>query len=600
MDSQKNITNNTVEPLLNEENERFTILPIQHQDIWSAYKKHESAIWHAHEVKLDKDLQHWNKMSDDERHFVKYVLAFFASSDMIVNQNLTERFMKDVKVTEAKIFYQFQAMMENIHCVPPETMILTSKGYFPISNLENQQVSVWNGTQYTETIVRLTSREPRDILKVTLSNGAVVESTIDHKWLIKGVDVHDYNNRVSTKDLKIGDILLIQDLPTVHMGHDLPKAYFTGSLFAANSMNKENGQQNKGFYDKGVPLSCNMHSKLEWLAGYLDTKVINESVKSVVGRWFVYDNINILRQIQMLLQTMSISCDILNNRRDYILLKQPHINKLKQLGINTRKMNIIYQETNESINKELKIIKIENHGRKSQTYCFHEKNQQTGMFNGVLTGQSEVYSNMIDTYIKDKDEKEKLFNAVKTIPCIKRKAEWAFKWIESNKGFSERLVAFAAVEGIFFSGAFCCIYWLNEQGKMPGLAQGNDFIARDEGMHTDFACLLYNNHIINKLSQERMVEIITDAVNIETEFITEALPCRLLGMNANLMKEYIKYVANRLVKQLGHEEIYANVKQPFPFMDRISLKNKSNFFEVDPTEYQKGDSSDEDDAYDNL
>lgn len=308
---------NNYEVLLqDEEEERLTILPIKYHDIWKMYKDHESAIWHAHEVKLAGDLKDWEALTDNERHFIKHVLAFFASSDLIVVENLASRFTREIKILEVKIFYAFQIMIENIH--------------------------------------------------------------------------------------------------------------------------------------------------------------------------------------------------------------------------------------------------------------------------------SETYSNMIDTYVTDEKEKQRLFNAVKTIPCIKKKAEWARTWIYNNSSFPERLVAFAAVEGIFFSGSFCSIYWFNERGKMPGLAKGNDFIARDEGRHTDFACLLYNKYISNKLTQEQIEKIIGAAVDIEIEFITDALPCRLIGMNANLMKEYIKYVANRLLKQLGHQSMYQDVKQPFPFMDRIALNNKSNFFEDDPSEYSKG------------
>jgi ribonucleoside-diphosphate reductase beta chain len=197
-----------------------------------------------------------------------------------------------------------------------------------------------------------------------------------------------------------------------------------------------------------------------------------------------------------------------------------------------------------------------------------------------------MYSQLIDTYITDAHEKDNLFRAIETIPSIKQKGEWARKWIESSENFATRLVAFAAVEGIFFSGSFCCIYWLNESGRLPGLCKSNDFIARDEGMHTDFACLLYTKYIQNKLSDDEIHNIIGEAVEIEIEFITESLPCNLLGMNADLMKQYIKFVANRLILQLNHKELYPGAIQPFGFMDRICLDNKTNFFESRVTEYQ--------------
>eukprot|EP00744_Colponema_vietnamica_P001489 GILI01002462.1.p1 GENE.GILI01002462.1~~GILI01002462.1.p1 ORF type:complete len:427 (+),score=124.89 GILI01002462.1:38-1282(+) len=199
---------------------------------------------------------------------------------------------------------------------------------------------------------------------------------------------------------------------------------------------------------------------------------------------------------------------------------------------------------------------------------------------------SETYSVLIDTYIRDQDEKDKLFNAMENMAPIKMKADWALKWITSSKSFAERLVAFAAVEGIFFSGSFCSIFWLKKRGLMPGLTFSNELISRDEGLHTDFACLLYDRHLIGKLSQERVEEIIRDAVRIEKEFICGALPVRLIGMNSDLMSQYIEFVADRLLQALGHEKIY-NVTNPFDFMEMISLQGKTNFFEKKVAEYQK-------------
>jgi ribonucleoside-diphosphate reductase beta chain len=302
------------EYLLKENPNRFVIFPIKHPDIWEAFQKHRRAFWVESEVDLTPDLKDWEILSDNEKHFIKNILAFFAASDGIVMENLGVRFFKDIQIPEARCFYSIQMLMESIH--------------------------------------------------------------------------------------------------------------------------------------------------------------------------------------------------------------------------------------------------------------------------GIM------YSQLIDTYVSDADEKNKLFNAIETIPSVKRKADWACKWIDSDDTFATRLVAFAAVEGIFFSGSFCCIYWLNESGRMPGLCKSNDFIARDEGMHTDFACLLYSKYVNNKLTDERIHEIISEAVNIEIEFITESLPCDLLGMNAELMKQYIKYVANRLVLQLGHSEIFPNTKQPFGFMDRICLDGKTNFFEARVSEYQ--------------
>ena len=199
---------------------------------------------------------------------------------------------------------------------------------------------------------------------------------------------------------------------------------------------------------------------------------------------------------------------------------------------------------------------------------------------------SEMYSLLIDTYIKDNDEKNKLFNGIDTIPCITKKANWAIKWInDTNSSFAKRVVAFACVEGIFFSGSFCAIFWLKKRGLMPGLTSSNELISRDEGLHTDFAVEIYKL-LNNKLDYETIKEIVCDAVSIEKEFITESLPCKLIGMNSILMTEYIEFVADRLIVQLGYDKIY-NSKNPFDFMEMISLEGKTNFFEKRVMEYSK-------------
>tara|TARA_B100000780_G_scaffold104434_1_gene73040 strand:+ start:396 stop:1292 length:897 start_codon:yes stop_codon:yes gene_type:complete len=206
----------------------------------------------------------------------------------------------------------------------------------------------------------------------------------------------------------------------------------------------------------------------------------------------------------------------------------------------------------------------------------------------IETVHSETYSLLIDTYIKNEEEKTRLLNAVETIPCVAKKANWAIKWIENKKdNFATRLVAFACVEGIFFSGAFCSIYWLKERGVMPGLTFSNELISRDESLHTEFAILLYS-HIVNKLSEKEVHDIIKDAVVIEKEFIIDSLPCRLLGMNSELMSQYIEFVSDRICIQLGYSKIY-NVSNPFDFMDRIGLEDKQNFFEVRVSNYSKAE-----------
>ncbi len=301
------------EPILQENNSRFVLFPIQHDDIWEYYKKAEASFWTAEEIDLSQDLKDWENLTDGERHFISHVLAFFAASDGIVNENLAEHFVAEVQYTEAKFFYGFQIAMENIH--------------------------------------------------------------------------------------------------------------------------------------------------------------------------------------------------------------------------------------------------------------------------------SETYSLLIDTYVKDPKEKDKLFNAIDTMDCVKKKADWALRWIDEGN-FQERLIAFAAVEGIFFSGSFCSIFWLKKRGLMPGLSFSNELISRDEGLHCDFACLLYNDHVQNKLDDQVILDMIQDAVNIEKEFVTDALPVNLIGMNAELMCQYIEFVADRLLNELIGRKIY-NSSNPFDFMEMISLQGKTNFFEKRVGDYQK-------------
>jgi ribonucleotide reductase beta subunit family protein with ferritin-like domain len=300
------------EPMLTPNPCRFVLFPIEHKDIWDMYKKAEASFWKAEEIDLSKDRLHWEAMTKDERHFVKHVLAFFAASDGIVNENLAVHFSHEVQWAEARAFYGFQIMMENIH--------------------------------------------------------------------------------------------------------------------------------------------------------------------------------------------------------------------------------------------------------------------------------SEMYSLLLNTYITDSKEKAHLFAAIETIPCVKKKADWAIRWMESEDAdFASRLVAFACVEGIFFSGAFCAIFWLKERGLMPGLTASNEFISRDEGMHCEFACLLHGK-LEHKLSKTRLHKMIREAVRCEKEFVCEALSCALIGMNAKLMSQYIEYVADRLCVQLGAPKIW-NTANPFPFMERISLEGKDNFFEKRVTAY---------------
>jgi ribonucleoside-diphosphate reductase subunit M2 len=210
---------------------------------------------------------------------------------------------------------------------------------------------------------------------------------------------------------------------------------------------------------------------------------------------------------------------------------------------------------------------------------------------------SEAYSLLIDTYVKDRVEKDRLFNAIENFPCIKKKADWATKWINDKRStFATRLIAFACVEGIFFSGAFCSIFWLKKRGKMPGLTFSNELISRDEALHTEFAVLLYKK-LLKKVPKKRVIEIVKEAVEIEREFICEALPCKLISMNSKLMSQYIEFVADRLIVQLGYDKIY-NVSCPFDFMEQISIEGKTNFFEKRVGEYALANKEKDDTTFD--
>lgn len=276
--------------------------------------------------------------------------------------------------------------------------------------------------------------------------------------------------------------------------------------------------------------------------------------------------------------------DLTADKKDWDALNKDEQYFLKcVLGFFARSDLIVNKNLEERFKNEVKILELK------VLYAYQE------MMENI---HSETYALLIDTYIDNPDERKLLFNAVETIPSVAKKAAWAQKWITSDAPYAERLVAFSAVEGIQFQGPFAAIYWMKEQGKLPGLAKTNDLISRDEGRHAGVGPIVHNM-LVDKVSVEKMHEIISSAVEVEIEFITEALPCKLIGMNADMMKQYIMFVANRLVKQYGYPELYPKAVQPFTFMDRIGLKSKSNFFEKKPTEYSRIDTTkhDEEDPY---
>jgi ribonucleoside-diphosphate reductase subunit M2 len=636
-----------IEPLLKPDDSRFVMFPIQYNDIWEMYKKQVDCFWRPEEIDLSKDLNDWKTLTNDEQHFIKMIIAFFAGSDGLVLENLAARFMNDVQNSEARAFYGFQIAMENIHCVVGETKILTDKGYFMIKDLENKNINVWNGEEFTDVEVKYT--ENQDIYKVVLSNGMELDCTSGHKWLIqKGNNLHPERcvcERVETKHLIIDDIIERYITPCVEFEspdefmNPYMHGFFCGDGSYCNNYpviylydrKKELLEHFK--YDKlqedekkirfyvhnyinkskfEVPINYNIETRLRWLEGLADSDgCINLNTnKDSTSIQISSIHLKFLQEVQLLLTTLGIICSIkLNHKAEkrlmpkndgtdeyeyynckecYVLyITGKSVNKLIDLGFSPKRLKLLYCERiNDSIEKteRIKIVSITKILENEPTYCFNEPKKHSGIFNGILTCQSETYSLLIDTYIRDEEEKNKLFNAIENFPCIKKKADWAKKWIgDKRSSFASRLIAFAVIEGIFFSSSFANIYHIKKRGLMPGLTFSNELISRDEALHTEFAVLLYSK-LQRKLPKKRIYEIIQEAVEIEKEFITDAIPCRMIGMNTKLMTQYIEFVADRLCLQLGYDKIY-NSQNPFDFMELISIESKVNFFERTNAEY---------------
>jgi len=563
------------ESLLAPDDNRFVMFPIKYDDIWKMYKKQIDCFWRAEEIDLTKDLTHWDSLPHDEKYFISMILAFFAASDGIVLENLASRFMNDVQVSEARAFYGFQIAMENIHCVTGETKILTDTGYYMIKDLENKNVNVWNGEEFSQVEVKYTDHQA--IYKVVLSNGMELDCSPGHKWLIQNSQGSPETNEVETVDLKNGDIIESYTIPLIEF-EDEDKETFLNPYTRGGEVNKEKII---------VPINYSKEVRIRWLEGLVDT-IGKIGTKDSNSLELSSINLNFLQDVQLLLTTLGIQTRCLKQKNDsagdYILyINDRSVNKLIDIGFSPKRLNVVYTEQlnntmDSNITHVIQIVSIEKISENEATYCFNEPKKHRGIFNGILTCQSETYSLLIETYIKDKEEKSKLFNAIENFPCIKKKSDWAQKWIHDNRSsFATRLVAFACVEGIFFSGAFCSIYWMKKRGLMPGLTFSNELISRDEALHCEFAILLYSK-LAKKIDKSRIHEIIKEAVDIETEFICDALPCKLIGMNSQLMTQYIQFVADRLCVQLGYKKIYG-VANPFDFMELISLEGKVNFFE---------------------
>jgi ribonucleotide reductase beta subunit family protein with ferritin-like domain len=629
------------EILLTENPNRFVMFPLTDTSIWKAYKKQMDCFWRAEEIDFSSDMAHWETLNKDEKHFIKMILAFFAASDGIVVENLGMRFLSEVQLPEARAAYGFQLMMENIHCVSSTTKILTDNGYYNIGELENKFVNVWNGSQFSNVQIKYTGNQSLYKVKLS-NGMELDCTDGHKWLIRTGNQKHPercVQEKIETKNLKNGYVLSNFELPVIKCTdpNEFKNPYIHGffcgdgtycnnypTIYLYNEkrellpyFNQKNIQKKKNpirFYitDKinkpkyEVPINYSIKTKLEWLAGYADADgCINlNSKKDATSIQIVSINKSFLKDVQLMLTTLGILSNIkLNHKAEKRLLPKndgtgesayynckdcfvlyittKNVNKLILQGFCPKRLNILYCERidNSFSNQEkIRIKKIEKISDDEKTFCFSEPINHTGIFNGILTGQSETYSLLIDTYIKEKEEKTKLFQALNNFPCIKKKADWAKKWINDKRSsFGTRLLAFACVEGIFFSGSFCSIYWLKKRQLMPGLTFSNELISRDEGMHTDFAILLYSK-LNNKAKKSKVHELFKEAVEIEKEFICEALPCRLIGMNSNLMSDYIEFVADRLLVQLGYPKLY-NKSNPFDFMEMISLQGKTNFFE---------------------
>jgi ribonucleoside-diphosphate reductase subunit M2 len=537
------------------ENNKYVLFPVQEEymDIWKLYKRHEDAIWKREDIDIEGDIDTWRNLSEDKKTFIKMVLAFFAASDGIVNENISVNFANEVQVAPIRAFYTVQEFIETVHCVSADTLILTEAGYREIGPLEGIQTNIWNGEEFSNITVKYTGNS--EIYKVTLNNGMELNCTPGHKWLING-------KKIETKDLKIGETIDDYNLPSIYLGIINFKDHY------------KNGQ--KGL---SVPLDEDLISRLNWFEGLCDAAgTVHPEIGILINYCIV------MKKTQLLLTTIGVHSIIMGT---ILKISCKNVIKLKSMGFNPKKMSLPDSFDNPDPEPTIKIASIKKISDNEKTYCFTEPKRGTGIFNGILTGQSETYSALIEGYIDNADEQHKVFHAIENFECIKKKANWAQKWMTRDIPFATRLLAFCVVEGLFFSGSFCAIFWLKDQNiNLKGLFAANEYISRDEGMHCAGAVMIFKK-LKYTPKQEIVHEIFNDAVDIETEFVTESIPVDMIGMNKDLMIQYIKFVGDRLLLQLGYERLF-DVKNPFDFMERMNLDNVSNFHVRRVTEYSRG------------
>lgn len=624
--------------MLEKETKRWSILPIKHMDLWTRYKNAQKQNWVAEEIDLSKD--HFHELSEKEQVYLKNLLAFFAVSDGIVIENLAVNFLQEVDIPEAQFFYGFQTAIESVHCVSGNTLILTDKGYFTIKSMVNSFVNVWNGEEYSKVNILKTS-DSAQMYKVLLTNGSFLECTSGHKWIIrKGNQKHPENCtfiKVETKDLKIGDVLYKFDTPIINGTDELKYPYTHGffcgdggyinkypniklygekkKLYKYLEVSKNSNPTNKSvngrvsyYLNKDispkytVPINCSVNTKLRWLEGYCDAdgtvKVYKNKFKGTAIQ-LVSINFDFLHNVKLMLQTLGVQSQVklardasytelpdgrggkkyYQTKKCYVLyITATCVTELINIGFSPKRLSIQKSSTLKHNPQLVRIKSIEPIGIEP-SYCFNEPIKNNGVFNGILTGQSEMYGLLVDTYIKDPIEKDMMFNAVEKIPAVANKAEWAIKWIKSPS-FVERLIAFACVEGIAFSSTFAGIFWYRSRNKMPGLCNANELILRDENSHYEFANYFYNNYVedSNKIEVSVIKSIILGCYEAEKVFVENTMPSGLDGLSKDDMIQYVKYVTDTVLMDFGCG-IHFGVSNPLDYMNRISLQRRGNFFE---------------------
>ncbi|KAJ3354046.1 Ribonucleotide-diphosphate reductase (RNR), small subunit [Allomyces javanicus] len=600
--------NDDVDAILRPNPNRFVLMPIQYPDVWQAYKNAQALYWTAEELRLHQDIDDWeHKLTDDERRYIKYVLAFFAGADGIVNENIIDRFSSDVQIPEARCFYSMQQTIENIHCVTADTRILTDEGYRAIGDLVDTPVAVWNGAAFSRVTVRKTGTD-QEFIKVVLSNGMELECTPGHKWLINGA-------RVQTKDLTIGDALDVWEYPVVDNrdGRAIESPFTTGYVFGQGGRHGQrvfvplnqvgiipsldfdvveryadvysvhvpsrysaNGDQ--------VPINCNVTTRIEWMSGVIHS-IAEFTQDAMILPCTVAET---AKDMQLLLSTLGVFSNVSGST---VTVSSHGVAGLRRIGVVTpvcaNVMTLPDPAVVDPASEAIHVVALVKCAHRGDSYCFNEPTHGTGCFAGIVTGQSESYSQMIDAYVKDDSEKRELFESLQRIPCIQRKGRWAQQWIESKSAtFGERLVAMACVEGIHFSSSFAGIFWLKKRGLMPGLCQANQLISRDESSHADFAGLLFRKHLHKQRpSVERVHEIVLEAAEIEKDFVRDAIPVRLIGLNSDSMCQYVEYIADFLLSEILEVPKIYNASNPFPWMEAISLNSTTNQFERTETNY---------------